>query len=239
MFAPGFGLAAERPALADYPFWNRVAGWWRADNTYFNANLDYNIRSYQSIVYVEIDGMHFRETEYKFYPPGAMATAYGRGQVRDGEGVETVTLLSGELDDDAGTVRVLRMLPAAPVAAATLREDEQTLIRVLSADTAVRITPNPVTGVDTYRMFMFMPTADRRYRSNFGIVSDRSGPGAANALPGAVPGDLRGFSLFRETRIAPDEFETWRREFRQRNAVSTIVEPDAAGGVTVRRLSGP
>jgi hypothetical protein len=82
-----------------------------------------------------------------------------------------------------------------------------------------------------------VPAPDRRFRSNFGIVSDSAGPGAANALPGAVPGDLRGYSLFREARIAPGEFEQWRRNFRERNAVSAIVEPDAAGRPAVRRLA--
>lgn len=235
-------VAAAQPTtgqgLADFPFWRLVAGWWRAENTYLDANLDYNIRSYQSIVHVEIDGRSYRETEYKFYPPGAMASAYGRGQVRDGEGVETVTVLTGELVDAAGTVRILRITPAAP-AAAPLREAEQTVVRVLGPDTGVRVTPNPDTGVDTYRMYMFLPTPDRRYRSNFGLVSDDSGPGAANAPAGAAPGDLRGFSLFREARIQPGEFERWRGEFRRRNAVFTIAEPDAEGLIRVRRLSGP
>ncbi len=224
-------------SLADYPFWNLVAGWWVGESTYLGPNLDYKIRSYQSIVHVEIDGTRFRETEYKFYPPGAMATAYGRGQVRDGEGVETVTVLGGELVDDVGTVRILSMLPAMSAVATESREDEQTIVRVLGPDTGVRVTPNPRTGVDTYRMFIFVPAPDRRFRSNFGIVSDGTGPGAANALPGAVPGDLRGYSLFREARIAPGEFEQWRRDFRERNAVSAIVEPDAAGRPAVRRLA--
>lgn len=234
----GLAHATERPSvgrsLADFPFWNLVAGWWVGESTYLGPNFDYKIRSYQSIVQLEIDGTRFRETEYKFYPPGAMATAYGRGQVRDGEGVETVTVLSGELVDDRGTVRILSMLPAVATAS---REDEHTLVRVLGPDTGVRVTPNPRTGVDTYRMFIFVPAPDRRFRSNFGIVSDSAGPGAANALPGAVPGDLRGYSLFREARIAPGEFEQRRRDFRELNAVSAIVEPDAAGRPAARRLA--
>lgn len=237
-FATSVGQATEQASLADYPFWNLVSGWWRAESTYLDANLDYKIRSYHTIVHVEINGTSYRETEYKFYPPGSMATAYGLGQVRDGEGVETVSILSGELADAAGTVRIVGTSPVGQGEAAR-REEEQTVVRVLGPDAGVRITPNPVTGVDTYRMFIFLPTPDRRYRSNFGIVSDRTGAGAANAPPGAVFGDLRGYSLFREARIAPGEFERWRAEFRRLNSVSAVVEPDAAGRATVRRLNGP
>jgi hypothetical protein len=102
----------------------------------------------------------------------------------------------------------------------------------------VRVTPNAKTNVDTYRMYIALPVPDKRYRTNFGLVSDTAGAGAANAAPDAKLGDLRGFSLFREDRIAPAEAENWRARFRAKNKVAAIVEAGADGKPAVRRLGG-
>ena len=219
---PAGGVAQAEPALRDFPYWRSMEGWWRAENTYFDGALNYNERSYSSLVQVELLGRRYRETEYKFYPAGKLAQQAGRGQLPAGDGIETVTILEGELVDAAGNVRLLG-------AAATS-------IQLLSADTGVRVTANPASGVDTYRMFIFAVTPDKRYRSNFGIVSDTQGAGAANALPDAALGDLRGFSLFREDRITPAAFDTWRQRFRIRHGVRAIAEAGPEGDVRIRRL---
>jgi hypothetical protein len=215
------GTRAETQ-LHDIPFWKTMAGWWRAENTYFDGKLDYNLRSYSSLVHIELDGRRVRETEYKFYPAGKLAQQAGRGRLAVGDGIETVTVFEGELVNDRGEVR--------------FRSDPATRIDVLGVDTAVRVTANAATGVDTYRMYIFAPTPDKRYRSNFGIVSDTQGAGAANALPGAQPGDLRGFSLFREDRIAADEFAVWRSRFRERHGVRAVAEQGDDGALKVTPL---
>lgn len=202
--------AVAEKTLADFPFWKANVGWWRAENTYLDHNLDYNIRSYNSVIHVEIDGRKFRETEIKSYAPSKLALGYGRGKTTKDEGVETITVLTGELIDDKGTVR--------------LTGEEVTEIRLLTDDTGVRVTPNHKTGTDTYRMFIFLPTPEKRYRSNFGLVSDTTGAGAANAAADAKLGDLRGFSLFREDRIQASEADKWRAEFRARNKVKAVLE---------------
>lgn len=196
--------------LSDFPFWKATAGWWRAENTYLDHDLNYNIRSYNSVIHVEIDGRKFRETEIKSYAPSKLATQMGKGKTTAEEGVEAVTVLTGELIDDQGTVRLEG------------RGGDE--MQLLTPDTAVRVTPNDKTGVDTYRMYIFLPTPEKRYRSNFGLVSDTTGSGAANAAPGAKMGDLRGFSLFREDRISDNEVEKWRAEFRTRNKVKAVIE---------------
>jgi hypothetical protein len=216
------GVAQAEPALRDFPYWRSMEGWWRAENTYFDGALNYNERSYSSLVRVELVGRRYRETEYKFYPAGKLAQQAGRGQLPADAGIETVTILEGDLVDATGSVRLL----GAP----------GTSIQMLSADTGVRVTANPASGVDTYRMFIFAVAPDKRYRSNFGIVSDTQGAGAANALPGAALGDLRGFSLFREDRIAPAEFDAWRQRFRIRHGVRAIAEAGREGIVEIRRL---
>jgi hypothetical protein len=221
--------AAAQSNLAAQPYWKLMEGWWRAENTYMDGDLNYNIRSYNALIHVELDGRTYRETEYKFYAPSKLAQTYGRGQTTAEEGIETVSVITGELVDDLGTVKLTGSRPPG-------LGDEGTVMKVLSPDTGVRVTANPKTGTDTYRMFIFAPTSDKRYRSNFGLVSDTQGSGAANALAGAKMGDLRGFSLFREDRIAASDMERWRAEFRTRNKVAAIVEPGADGKAVVRRL---
>jgi len=222
-------LSVSAADLADNAYWKLMSGWWRAENTYMDGELNYNSRSYNSIIHVELVGRTYRETEIKFYSPGKLAMGTARGQISADEGVETVTVFTGEIIDDSGTVKITSSLPAGPF-------EEQTSIQVLSSDTGVRVTPNPKTGTDTYRMYIFAPTHDKRYRSNFGLVSDKTGAGAANAFPDAKMGDLRGFSLFREDRIAATEFDKWRAEFRARNKVAAIVEAGADGKPVLRRL---
>jgi hypothetical protein len=206
-----------------------MEGWWRSENTYLDAAMDYKERAYSGLVHVEIDGGRFRETEYKFYSPGKLAQQYARGQLADGEGLETVTTFEGQVVDAAGTVRLARSDGGDPGRGATQ-------IQVLTPDTGVRVTANPASGVDSYRMFMFMPTPDKRYRTNFGLVSDRTGPGAANALPGARFGDLRGFQLFRDDRIAAGEVAAWQARFRERHQVRAIMQSGPDGATTLRRL---
>ena len=221
-------LAAETQ-LADFSFWRANAGWWRSDNTYFDQDLNYIIRSYNSVIHIELEGRTYRETEYKTYAPSKLALIYGAGKTTAEEGVETVTVSIGELVDEGGTVRLVESNPAMPGA-------ELTETRILNNDTAMRVTSDPATRFDAYRMVITMPTPDKRYVANFGLVSGTKGPGSANAAPDAAMGDLRGFSLFRADRIAEADVQKWRDEFRVRNKVAAIVEAGPDGKPAVRRL---
>jgi len=208
--------------LEDIPFWRTSAGFWVSDNTYFNQSLDYNIRSYNSIVQVEIEGHSFRETEYKFYPPGKMATGYGAGQVMPDEGIEVVTVTEGEMADDRGSISITSISPG-------FGGHWINRIDVLTDDTAVRVTSHPGGSIDSYRMFITMPAADRRYVANFGLVDQADGEVTQ-------PGDLRGFSLFRGRRIASEAFEETRERLRQINSVAAMVTAAAEGQPQVQRL---
>jgi hypothetical protein len=212
---------AAEPALTDVPFWKGSAGWWRSDNTYFNGMLDYNIRAYNSIVHVVVDGRRITETEYKFYAPSKLALQNGRGKTTAEEGVEVVTVTTYERTDAKGDVRLTAAAPGAGRA-------EPTRIDVLTADTAVRVTAAPGDPVDTYRMVITQPTPDKRYKANFGIVSAAGGD--------APLGDLRGFSLFRETRIAEKDFAAVRAEFRAKNRVRAVVTAGPDNAPRVDRL---
>lgn len=208
--------------LASIPFWSMSAGFWQSDNTYFDGAMNYNERAYNSIVEVALEGRQFRETEYKFYAPGTLATAVGQGRTKAGEGIEVVTTTLGELIDSSGTVRVTRVT-AQQASAAVMT------ISVLGRDSALRTVPDPGGGADQYRMFITLPARDKRHIANFGLVS-----GSSDAQH--APGDLRGFSVFRGTRFAPAEFERRRAELRQRNSVRAIVEAGPDGQAVIRRL---
>jgi pimeloyl-ACP methyl ester carboxylesterase len=208
--------------LAGIPFWSMSAGFWQSDNTYLDGAMNYKERAYQSIVEVALEGRRVRETEYKFYAPGKLAMAAGRGETKAGEGIEVVTTTLGELIDSSGTMRVTRVSPQqGPAAAMT--------ISVLGRDTALLTVADPGGRADPYRIFITLPTRDKRHIANFGLVS-RIGDAQG------APGDLRGFSLFRGTRFAPEEFERRRAELRQRNSVVAIVEAGPDEQAVVRRL---
>lgn len=208
--------------LARIPFWSMSAGFWQSDNTYFDSAMNYKERVYNSIVEVTLEGRQVRETEYKFYAPGNVATAVGQGQTKEGEGVEVVTTTLGELIDSSGSVRVTRVTPQqGPAAAMT--------ISVLGRDTALLTVAEPGGRADPYRMFITLPTRDKRHIANFGLVSGTSDAQGA-------PGDLRGFSLFRGTRFASADFERRRAELRRRNSVRAIVEAGSDGQAVIRRL---
>jgi len=166
--------ATAEPALKDFEFWSASAGWWVSDNTYLDRKMDYNIRAYHSVVHIELDGTRYRETEYKTYPTGPIATSLGRGMTQADEGVEVVTVMTGTLVDGAGTVRLSAIGPAmGPV----------TELRPLSPDTALRATSDATTGLDSYRMFITLPTPERRYILNLGLVSSDSGPAGSSEAP--------------------------------------------------------
>jgi hypothetical protein len=222
----GGAIATADPALKDFDFWSASAGWWVSDNTYLDRKMDYNIRTYHSVVHIELDGTRYRETEYKTYPPGPIATWLGKDVTRADEGVELVTVMTGTLVDGAGTVRLSAIGPAM---------GQVTELRPLSPDTALRATREAATGLDSYRMFITLPTPERRYLLNLGLVSSNSGPGAANAAPDAEPGDLRGFSIFQGRRIEAGEAETARARFRELHSVGAIVQADGTVEAVISR----
>ncbi len=212
-------LAARASAadLAAIPFWKTSAGWWQSDNTYFAPNLDYNIRLYNSLVHIEVNGGKVVETEYKFYAPSKLATQHGDGKTKEGEGTEVITVNTYEQADEAGTVR--------PVAAAG---EATTTITVLNADTAQLVRREAGAPTDLYRMLISLPTPDKRYIANYGIVT--------KATKDAAVGDLRGYSTFFATRIAAKDFETRRALLRAKNNVHAVVAAGPDGKPVAKRL---
>ncbi len=200
--------------LVEVPFWARSAGCWQSDNTYLDGAMNYMERAYHSIVEIVLDGRTMRETEYKFLAPGPLAIAYGQGEINAGEGLEVVTRSSGRVVDAEGTVRLTQISP-------TLAGLADPRVTVLNADTALLSVPGLDGGTDAYRMFITLPTSNTRHVANFGI-----GP----------TGGVRGVSVFRGTRFAPEQIERVRSELRRRTMVKGIVEAGLDRKPVVTRL---
>jgi hypothetical protein len=215
LLALGLAGPAAAGGLGDVPFWRGSLGCWTSENSYFNPQMDYNLKSYASILCVRIEGDTMQETEIKYYPASAMASGYAGGLLRAGEGVEVVNMAEGRREDEVGRVRLTRSVPVFGQSA------ETTEIVPLSDDTAMRQTRVAGEAHDNYRMIVTLPAPDRRYRLNLGLVSAPGGE--------AVAGDLRGFSIFRERRIAEAEVAGLRAALRQRFAVGVVVRADSEG----------
>lgn len=221
----GAGLpaqAADGPGLADFPFWQKMAGWWSSENTYFDNDMDYTVRAYNSLVHIELDGTRFTESEHRFYPAGIATGRYGKGLMGPGEGIELIIKTTGELIDDAGTLGNIRMdHSSGPF-------DPTVVYRVMSENDGVRVRPNEKTGIDTYRMYFNFTTPNHRFRSNFGLIYDEADD----------VGGLRAFILYRDKRMERSDFTAKRAELRARHNVKVIstADPDNPGMSLVRRL---
>ncbi len=208
-------------ALVDFPFWQKMSGWWESDNTYMDSDMNYLVRSYSSLVHIELDGGNFREVEHRFYPEGLGASRYGKGLEKPGEGIEVVVTTTGQLIDDDGTLGMIR---GDHLEAAMNPENQY---RLLSDNDAVRLKPNGETGVDAYRMYFTFVTANRRLRSNVAIHSE-----------GEHIGGLRAFILYRGQRIDPSAFDGRRAALRKEHNVKllSIADPENPGQSRVTRL---
>ena len=206
--------AVPPQGLSHFPYWRQTAGVWSGENTYFDGDLNYNIRSYNRLAIITVNGRDYTETEHKFYAPGALAQRFAAGAIAADRGIEVIARFTGHMTDDRGTVEIEDS--GQPLAMPGLRP----YVSVLSADSAMRVTPGP-NAVDAYRMLITLPTPDRRYCVNLGLVY---APGSTAAV-----GDLRGFAVFRENRIQASDFERMRQIFRARNAVAAVRDTDAAG----------
>ncbi len=222
LFVLASGASAQNANLADFPFWQKMSGWWTSDNTYFTSDMDYTVRAYNSLVHIELDGTEFRESEHRFYPAGIATSRYGKGLMGPGEGIELVVITTGDLIDDQGTLGNIQTDHAGGPS------DPAVVYNIQSDNDGVRLKPNPKTGVDSYRMYFNFTTPNHRFRSNFGIVYDEA----------EDVGALRAFILYRDKRIERSDFKAKRDAFRQRHNVKvmSVADPDNPGQSLVTRL---
>lgn len=222
LFVFAGSASAQDAKLSDFPFWQNMSGWWASENTYFDSDMDYTVRAYNSLVHIELDGKTFTESEHRFYPAGIATTRYGEGLMGPGEGVELVIITTGELIDDQGTLGKVRMdHSSGPF-------DPTVTYNVLSDNDGVRVRPNAKTGIDTYRMYFNFTTPNHRFRSNLGLLYE----------DGEDIGGFRAFILYRDKRIQRSDFKAMRAEYRARHNVKVlrIADPNNPGKALVTRL---
>jgi len=214
--------AQQTSSLSDFPFWQTMAGWWESNNTYVDADMNYLVRSYNSLIHIQLDGRVYRETEHRFYPAGQATGRYGNGLMGPGEGIEVIVKYTGQLIDDAGTVGMV----SADHTARSWPSD--VTYHMLSNNDAVRVNTNNATKLDSYRFYITVVNPNRRYRSNFGLISE----GEENL------GGLRAFILYRDRRIDSSTFEVRRSALRAKHVVKvlSVADPDKPGFSLVARL---
>lgn len=222
LLLPGLHLFAD--PLHD-AYWEATVGHWHGQSTYLDGALDYRIRDYHSLVSIRIDGDRYFEREIKFYPAD-VARQIGGALVRDGEGLEVVAEQEGVLA--AGSASVLITRQTAPTAI----EGTATSIIAVAADTAVIRVVVPGQDADPYRTLITMPTPGTRHRITLGLVDSQ----AKSAAAGPAPGELRGFSIFRETRVSAAELDQLRADYRQRYKIGAVMAPDGDGANVISRL---
>ncbi len=220
--ASGGAAPHAQTVLSDVPYWRASAGLWEGQNTYFDDAMDYNVRDYASLSRVELDGIHYRETEYRFYPHGLGTERYADGLAQPGEGVELVQVYTGTLVDGDGTVALPRATSRASA------NGSGATYRVLSDNDAVRLRVDPETGTEAYRYYVTLVGDEHRYKSNFGLRYE-----------GENAGGLRAFILYRDRRIDSSAFEVRRAALRAKYNVTVLNAPDPgfASGVAITRLS--
>lgn len=202
-------VAANDQSGAAAPFWKLSEGCWLSENTYLNRDMEPNIAAYSSVTCIVLEEGQVIETENKFYPPSKLATDLAGPLLGDGEGVEVQTEIRHLVAGSDGRAIVAKARPEMLVGG------QVTLTTPVSDDTAIVTSGIEGEQADSYRMFITLPTADRRYVLNLGLDNGQK--------QDAVAGDIRGFSIFRQRRIDKSEVGAWRNRLRERYAVGVFV----------------
>ena len=213
----------DRNKFLDFPFWKKMVGVWESDNTYFDSKMNYTIRSYSSLIHIQINGVEYLETEHRFYPDGIASIRYGKGLMQAGEGIELITNYSGALINRSGSMGNTQVDHAGASGGSSVE------YKILSDDEAVRTTKDPKSSIDSYRRYTSFITDSQRLRSTIGFyTSDKD----------HSPGSVRAYILHKDHKIKQNDFEQRRKELRQKYNVRVIskAHPDIPGASLVKRL---
>jgi pimeloyl-ACP methyl ester carboxylesterase len=195
--------APPRDALAAH--WVRAAGTWVGEAGYLDGELAPNVARYGALLQIGVDGGAVTQQEWKFYPASSLA----RQMVKALTGAD---LAAG---DGLEFVSAARGVPGpngsldfGAEGGAFVAAGEGTAAgSVLATDGGVR-----------YRFHYTFPAPDRMVRTTLGFAPD---------------GALKGVSVFRYRRIAPDQLEPERRRMEREFGVAT--EIDRTGAQPVQR----
>ncbi len=222
LIVPALTRAESRTDLRYIDFWRQSAGWWLATSSYFDGDMNVRLHEYHALTLVEVQRDRVVETEYKFYPPGDVSPALSDGRVPAVKGLELVTVSEHMAIGAEGSVRQVSVRPA--VAGAAAMETH-----VVAADSGIRRVVDPDSGFESYRQYVSLNAAGKRYVLNMGLLSSPE-------LKPAELGALRGFAISRAVRIEADQVETERARLRVLHSVGGIVSAAEDGGRQVELL---
>ena len=220
---PVSGEHQTNKVFKDFIFWRTSEGYWEASNTYFDSDMNYTIRSYSSLILIILNGKKYSETEYRFYPFGIAAERYGKGIVKNGEGIEVIVNYSGQLINDMGSMGFTKADHGG------VSSGDRTLYKLLSEKDSLRVNRKKDTRIDSYRLYTTFTSPNHRLRSNFGFYyKDNDND----------PGSMRAFILSQDHRIKKEDFEARRLFLRKKYNIKNLSysDPKNQGESIVERL---
>jgi hypothetical protein len=202
--------------LKDFPFWATYEGVWRCDNSYFDGELRPKIQDYNAIIVNRLEGDTLVQRSITIHPDSFLAQNGAQGLLKAGEGLETEGTLSAKLVDDSGTVDFGAV---------------GGIMKLIDDHSAVRSSRDPDSGLPRYRALFTIIDKNRLNWVNQGFWSrplegdyfdkpilDAEGKQKPNPRLGA----LKGFAVYRHTRISEAEIEPLRAQMRVMHRVAVI-----------------
>lgn len=205
--------------MASRSFWERAAGCWAGEASYFDGDMQPIIPSYGNVLRIgAVPGGGTTIEEWKQYPPSELARAAGGSSLAADEGFEAASVQRGTLGAD-------RVLDLGADGRWTPVDGHSVLRELLE----------PSTGVPRYRTWHTMPSDDVLVTTNLGVLYTAyeadyynrplRDPVSGETRPNARLGQLKGVSVFRYRRIAPGDLEAARAERRARFRVRNPAGP--------------
>lgn len=190
-------------------FWARAAGAWAGEASYFDGEMRPNIAAYGNVLWIEPAGAEVIIHEWKQYAASELARRAAGGKLPPDEGFEVASVQRGRLDA-SGALDFGADGRFVPVESHSVMRDQR----------------DPETGNSRYRVWHTLSGSDVLATMQYGFwytayESDYYNrplrdPVSGETRPNSRLGAIKGISIFRYRRIAPDALEAARAERRLR-----------------------
>jgi hypothetical protein len=210
--------------VASRSFWERAAGCWAGEASYFDGAMQPIIPAYGNVLRISaVVGGAASVEEWKQYPPSELARAAGGPGLAADAGFEVASVQRGTLGAD-GVLDFAgdgRWVP-------------------FDGHSALRELLEPSTGVPRYRTWHTMPSDDVLVTTNLGVLYTAyeadyynrplRDPVSGETRPNARLGQLKGVAIFRYRRIAAAQLDAARAERRATYRVRDPAGPPRTRG---------
>jgi hypothetical protein len=212
----------------DFAVWRKMEGLWRGDLSYYKGDGSYSIHPYNALFRIRYDGASYHQQNWMFYPPGSAQAAWlSRGLAKPDEGVEMTVNNWGRMVDNKGTMiteKIDHLFDFIGGERTDVIDEDVVIYRYISPDS----------GVMQHLQMVNMAHANRRTRTAQGFDANRFvrdpltqkdviDPATGQPTPNPNLGLPRAFSAYREVRIADDQLEAVRAEWRRKYNVKVFV----------------